>query len=221
MRRLLKVFKQCAIHFILLIMMTCASLHSWAFEKDIVIPPSLNVTCVAWDFRQNMFFFFFIFALVPALLPFLSCNLAGMEMNASSELGYCFFCFREWSGAKGKRKTCIFFTSACESLLLFPHFARWEKKTEFKAKHLRAFKRVLLICTLLDLHVTIHAEQTGHILPGAYQSTFRLFFSDLKFQDTLGGIQTYIFKKKTQLSTHPKLLNTEITATRMSNVFLI
>lgn len=95
-----------------------------------------------------------------------------------------------------------------------------EKKTEFKAKHLRAFKMVLLICTLLDLHVTIHAEQTGHILPGTDQSTFRIFFSDFWFQDTPGGIHTYIFIKKI-LSTWPKLLNTEIIVNRMPNVFLM
>lgn len=170
MRRLLKLFKQCAIHFSLLMMTTYASLHSWAFAKDMVIPLPFNVTCVIWVFRQNMLFFCFTFALVPASLLFLSCILAGMEMSASSELGYCFFCFREWSGGKGKGKTCIFFHLCCEGLLLFPHLARWEKKTEFKVKHLRAFKRVLLICTLLDLHVTIHAEQTGHILPGTYQA---------------------------------------------------
>lgn len=146
--------------------MTFASLHSWAFEKYIVIPPPLNVTYVVWDFRWNKFFFCFPFSLVPASLPFLSCTLAGMEMSASSEVGYWFFYFRGWSGGKGKGKTCIVFTSGCEGLLLFPHLARLDKKTEFKAKHLRAFKMVLLIYTLVDLHLTVHAEQTGHILPG-------------------------------------------------------
>lgn len=80
---------------------------------------------------------------------------------------------------------------------------------------------VLLICTLVNLHVTIHAEKTGHILTGTDQSTFRLFFSDLRFQDTLSGIPACIFMKKIQLSTHPKLLNMEIIVTRMSNVFLM
>lgn len=103
----------------------------------------------------------------------------------------------------------------------FPTWPGERKKTEFRAKPLRAFKMVLLICTLVDLHVTIHAEQTGHILPGTGQSTFRFFSSDLWFQDTLGDIHTYIFMKKIQLSTHPELLNMEIIVTRMSNVFLM
>lgn len=60
---------------------------------------------------------------------------------------------------------------------------------------------VLLICTLVNLHVTVHAEKTGHILTGTDQSTFRLFFSDLRFQDTLSGIPACIFMKKIQL--HP------------------
>lgn len=218
MRRLLKLFKQCAIHFSLLIMMTCASSHSWAFEKDIVILPPLNVTCVVWDLRWNMFFVCFIFSLVSASLPFLSCTLAGMEMSASSEMEYWFFSFRGWSGGRGKGDTCIVFFSACEGLLLFPHLARWEKKAEFKAKHLRAFKMVLLIYTLLNLHVTVHAEKTGHIFPGTDQSTFRLFFSDLRFQDTLSGIHACIFIKKIQLSTHPQLLNMEIIVTRIPNL---
>lgn len=162
-----------------------------------------------------MFFVCFVVSLVSASLPFLSCTLAGMEMSASSEVGYCFFSFKGWSGGKGKGHTCIVFTSACEGLLLFPLLARWEKKAEIKVKHLRALKMVLLVCTLLNLHVTIHAEKTGHILTGTDQSTFRLFFSDLRFQDTLSGIPACIFMKKIQLSTHPKLLNMEIIVTRM------
>lgn len=83
---------------------------------------------------------------------------------------------------RGKERHAFFFTFACEGLLLFPHLARWEKKTEFKVKHLRAFKRVLLICTLLDLHVTIHAEQTGHILPGTYPALSGFFSQTWDFK---------------------------------------
>lgn len=81
---------------------------------------------------------------------------------------------------------------------------------------------VLLISTLLDLYVTIHAEQAEHsFLPEMDQSIFRLFFSDLSIQGTISGIHPYIFIKKIQFSSHPKLINMEMIVTGISNVFLL
>lgn len=102
---------------------------------------------------------------------------------------------------RGKERHALFSPLPVKACFCFHTWAGERKKTEFKAKHLRAFKMVLLICTLVDSYLTAHAEQTVHILPGTYQSTFRLFFPDLRFQDSLGGIQTYIFIKKIQLRT--------------------
>lgn len=94
-----------------------------------------------------MFFFCLTFSLVSALLIFLSFTLAGMEMSASSEVGYWFYSFRELSGGKGKDmhsfQLCLWRLAFVSTLGQVR-----EKKKEFKAKHLRAFKMVLLSCIL-------------------------------------------------------------------------
>lgn len=91
-----------------------------------------------------------------------------------------------------KERHAFFSPLPVKGCFCFHTWAGERKKTEFKAKHLRAFKMVLLICTLLDLHVTIHAEQTGHILPGTDQSTFRIFSQTCGFKILL-VVSTHIF----------------------------
>lgn len=163
-----------------------------------------------------MFLLFFTFS----SLSFLSCDAVGMEMSAdaSSEVGYCFFSFRGWGGGKGR--DMLSFHLCLWRLAFVSTFGQMKEKMEFKAKHLRAFKTVLLICAWLICNNTCGAGW-ALILPEMERSTFRLFFSDLSIQDTLCGIHPYIFIKKIQSSAHSKLLNMEIIVTGMSNAFLL
>lgn len=148
------------------------------------------------------------------------CSRHGNECRCFLRGGILVFLLQRMRGREGERRDMLSFHLCLWRLAFVSTFGQMKEKMEFKAKHLRAFKTVLLICTWLICNNTCEAGW-ALILPEMERSTFRLFFSDLSIDDTLRGIHPYIFIKKIQSSAHSKLLNMEIIVTAMSNAFLL
>lgn len=147
--------------------MTCASLNSWAFENGLVIsPPPRIYPCGKRSSQMKYVLVLFCFFLSFWLTVFsqLYCGRHGNECRCFLRGGILVFLLQWMTGREGERerRAMLSFHLCLWRLAFVSTFGQAKSKMEFEAKHLRAFKMVLLICTLIDLYITIHVEQTGH-----------------------------------------------------------
>lgn len=123
------------------------------------------------------------------------CSRHGNECRCFLRGGILVFLLQRMRGREGERRDMLSFHLCLWRLAFVSTFGQMKEKMEFKAKHLRAFKTVLLICTWLICNNTCGAGW-ALILPEMERSTFRLFFSDLSIDDNSPWYPPIYFHKE-------------------------